>query len=134
MIYFIKQFLVSMIAILAIDYVWLQVLASNFYISNLRPLLRIGANGTMNPLILPGLIAYVFLVLGIILFVIPRSGGSPIQALVFGAIFGIISYGIYDMTNMSTLSLWPVKVAIVDMLWGGVLCGFVSFLVSKILN
>mgnify|MGYP000158009690 CR=1 FL=1 len=41
----------------------------------------------------------------------------------------------YDLTNLATLKDWPVKIVVVDILWGMVLCGLVSaggFLVATL--
>jgi len=40
----------------------------------------------------------------------------------------------YDLTNLATLKNWSIKVVIVDVLWGMILCGAVatsSFQVAK---
>ena len=38
------------------------------------------------------------------------------------AMFGVIAYSVYDLTNYSTMKGFPLKVVVVDMLWGGVVC------------
>ena len=40
-----------------------------------------------------------------------------------GALFGLFTYGTYDLTNMATLQNWPLAITIVDMLWGTFLGG-----------
>ena len=35
-----------------------------------------------------------------------------------GALLGLVAYGTYDMSNLSTLKNWSVSVTIVDMAWG----------------
>lgn len=40
------------------------------------------------------------------------------MALGLGALLGLVGYGTYDFTNLSTLRNWPVMVSIVDLLWG----------------
>jgi uncharacterized membrane protein len=46
-------------------------------------------------------------------------------ALGMGALFGLITYATYDLTNLATLKDWPVKVVVVDMAWGAVLAATV---------
>ncbi len=36
----------------------------------------------------------------------------------FGALFGFITYSTYDLTNLATLKDWPVKITIIDLIWG----------------
>ena len=51
---------------------------------------------------------------------------NPVEALVLGAILGLVTYAAYDLTNLATLEGFPVKVAVVDLVWGTVLCATVS--------
>lgn len=48
------------------------------------------------------------------------------HALLYGALFGLVTYATYDLTNLATLTGWPVMVTIVDMLWGATLASAVS--------
>jgi uncharacterized membrane protein len=49
-----------------------------------------------------------------------------VQALWQGALFGLIAYATYDLTNLATLKNWPLTVTVVDLGWGAVLGGTVS--------
>ena len=48
------------------------------------------------------------------------------RALLFGALFGLITYATYDLTNLATLKDWPLVVTVVDLIWGTVLTASVS--------
>jgi uncharacterized membrane protein len=54
----------------------------------------------------------------------------------YGALFGLIAYATYDLTNLATIKDWPVIVTVVDLVWGMVVAGLVSvisfFIASKI--
>ncbi|MGC3965987.1 MAG: DUF2177 family protein [Pirellulales bacterium] len=65
---------------------------------------------------------------GIVLFVRPWVGPHDAysRALAFGALFGLVTYGIYDLTNLATLEKWSVRLTVADMAWGGVLCAATS--------
>jgi len=52
--------------------------------------------------------------------------GSWVRALLFGALFGLITYATYDLTNLATLKDWPLVVTVVDLIWGTVLAASVS--------
>jgi uncharacterized membrane protein len=52
--------------------------------------------------------------------------GSWLRALLFGALFGLITYATYDLTNLATLKDWPLAVTVVDLIWGMVLAASVS--------
>jgi uncharacterized membrane protein len=49
-----------------------------------------------------------------------------VRALLFGALFGLITYATYDLTNLATLKDWPLVVTVVDLIWGTVLAASVS--------
>ena len=48
-------------------------------------------------------------------------------AILWGFIYGAILYGVYDMTNYSLISKWPIRMSIVDILWGGTISALVSY-------
>ena len=71
---------------------------------------------------------YLIFVGGIVLFVvIPAVERQSLgRAVLFGALFGLVTYAAYDLTNLATLEGFPLTVAVVDMAWGMVLCGTIS--------
>ena len=105
------------------DAVWLGLLANGFYKRELGPLLRQHANGNLDPRILPAVLLYALIVLGLALFALPqaRAGGIG-EAALWSAVFGVIAYSVYDLTNYSTMKGFPLQVVVVDMIWGGVVC------------
>ncbi|NCA97599.1 MAG: DUF2177 family protein, partial [Bacteroidia bacterium] len=34
------------------------------------------------------------------------------------ALFGLVTYSTYDLTNFATLKKWPLNVTIADVIWG----------------
>jgi uncharacterized membrane protein len=65
---------------------------------------------------------------GLLIFVIrpALAQGEPLKALLMGALFGLISYATYDLSNLATLKDWPLVVTVVDLAWGTTLGGLVS--------
>ena len=57
---------------------------------------------------------YVLLGTGVALFVLPRASTVPLAAA-YGALFGLVVYGVYDFTNVRP---WPFVLAPADMAWG----------------
>ena len=51
---------------------------------------------------------------------------SLAHAVALGALFGLVTYAAYDLTNLATLEGFPVRMVVVDMLWGTVLCTSIS--------
>jgi uncharacterized membrane protein len=62
-----------------------------------------------------------------VLAVLPGLETSSLKTtLLRGALFGLIAYATYDLTNLATVKDWPLIVTIVDMIWGTVLSLAVS--------
>lgn len=117
----VKQWGVGLVVFILVDMVWLGVVANGFYKRELGPLLRQHANGNLDPRILPAALLYALLVLGVALFALPRARAMG-EAVLWSALFGVIAYSVYDLTNYSTMQGFPLKVVVVDMIWGGVIC------------
>lgn len=118
-----KQWAVGLAAFMVIDFLWLGVIANGFYRRELGPLLRT-AGDRLDPRWVPALLLYASVVAGLMIFALPRvRGGGMVEAMAWSALFGVIGYGVYDLTNYSTMQGFPLKVAAVDMVWGGVVCG-----------
>ena len=53
------------------------------------------------------------------LAVVPAlNGGGGVAALWMGAVLGLVAYGTYDITNLSTLRNWSLTVTLLDLAWG----------------
>jgi len=129
---FIKLYAIALPVFFAIDMTWLGLVAKNFYKN------QIGFLMTPNINWVAAITFYLLFIVGLVVFVITPAveKGSWMYALLFGALFGLITYATYDLTNLATLKDWPLLVTIVDMAWGAVLAASVSvvtyFIASKI--
>ena len=109
---------------IVIDLLWFQF-ASGFFKSQIGSIARLTESGAWNVRIVPALLVYVLMAIGVLVFVLPHAASLP-HAIALGALFGLVGYGLYDLTNLATLSAWTVKFAVVDMAWGTFLCACVS--------
>jgi len=114
-------YLVTLAAFLAVDALWLGVVARGFYKRELGHLLspdvRWAAAG----------IFYLLYVAGVLILVVfPHLHAPPWRTVLLGALFGLCAYAAYDLTNLATLVRWPVMVTVVDMVWGTVLTGITA--------
>ncbi len=75
---------------------------------------------------------YTFGVLYFIILPAIKSGSSNLQIFLTGALFGLIAYATYDLTNHATLRDWPVLMTLVDMFWGAILTGTSSLIVVMV--
>lgn len=121
--YYLKLYLATLIAFFAIDIVWLTLVARSFYSRHLGILMAPEPNW------LAALIFYLLFVVGIVVFaVLPGlQAKSLTSTLLRAALFGLIAYATYDLTNLATVKDWPVLVTVVDLIWGTVLTVAVSF-------
>src|SRR6187549_2551176 len=104
------------VAFMVLDGVWLGLLMKNFYREQLAPIVRL-ADGGIAPNWPAAFVVYALLGAGIALFVIPRAATISLAAA-YGALFGLVVYGVYDFTNYSTLRQWPFVLTLADTAWG----------------
>jgi uncharacterized membrane protein len=113
----IKLAAIGAVAFMVLDGIWLGVLMKNFYRQQLAPIVRLADGGGMAPNWPAAFVVYVMLGLGIAAFVLPRAATVP-SAAAYGALFGLVVYGVYDFTNYSTLRQWPFALTLADVAWG----------------
>lgn len=114
--------LASLVAFGVCDYIWLGWVARDFYGSRLGALLRPEPNWVA------ALLFYPLYVYGLLVFcVLPaRDAGSWPKAARLGALFGMVAYATYDLSNLATLAGWPVAVTLADMAWGALVSGIAA--------
>ena len=98
-----------------LDFVWLTLTGKNFYRRELGDLL--GEEG--NLMMAAGF--YLAYVAGLVILVAAPAEGDVLKALLMGAVLGLVAYGTYDLTNLSTMRGFTPTVALVDMAWGTLL-------------
>lgn len=127
---FIKIYATALVTFLTLDSVWLGFIAPKFYKKN------IGYIMAQNPNFLAASLFYVVFMLGLVLFVIQPAinQGSWQFALSRGAIFGLVTYATFDLTNQAVIKNWPWLVTGVDLLWGSFITGLVSVVAYLILQ
>ena len=122
--YYVKLYVCAFVGFLAIDMVWLTLVARGFYRRQLGFLLSDQPNWWA------AISFYLLFVAGLLVFaVVPAvQEGSLRRALLMGGFFGLVTYATYDLTNLATVKNWPLMLTLVDMTWGLVLAASVSCL------
>jgi uncharacterized membrane protein len=120
---------------LMIDLLWLGVVMNEFYSRELGDLVR-REGASMAPRWGAALLVYLLIPGGLVLFVRPLfKPGDPLSRSFFwGAVFGGVLYGVYDLTNLAILEKWTVSMTIADILWGCLLCGTMSLIMHMIVR
>ena len=116
------SYLLTTVVFFAIDMVWLGFVAKNMYRKYLGALLSDTVNWSA------AIIFYLIFIVGIFIFVICPAveKQSVVRAVLLGAVFGLIAYATYDLTNYATLKGFPLNIVFIDLAWGAVLTALVS--------
>lgn len=127
---FAQLFAITLPVFLAIDMVWLGFVAKGLYAKELGFLMKPDVNWTA------AILFYLLFVCGLIVFVITPSleTNSIGKAIFLGALFGLVSYATYDLTNLATVANWPVLITVIDLFWGTILSAsvsLISFLIAR---
>ncbi len=126
------QLILCIVLVFIIDIPYLYLNADFFK----KKTLQISGKGYPENRLYSALLVYIAIGLGIIVFVLPNieTKKTDIErlhsSLVYGGLFGIISYSIFDFTNHFMFEKWDIFVSLMDAIWGGILCAMVSFIIS----
>lgn len=120
----VSVYFVALAVFLLADVAWISLIARDFYRKHLGSIISPRVRWAA------AVMFYLVYIVGLLVFVIRPAivGGAPLDALLYGALFGLISYATYDLSNLATIKEWPLIVTIVDLAWGVLLGGAVSFL------
>jgi uncharacterized membrane protein len=133
MAYYLKLYAATLVAFFAIDMVWLGLVARTFYRKQLGFLLAPSPNW------IAAVSFYLLFILGILVFVVlPGLKYHSLSGTLWrAALFGLVTYATYDLTNMATVKDWPLLVTVVDLIWGMVLSlavGWAGFMAGRWLS
>lgn len=125
---FIQLYCISAPLFILFDLLWLGIFAKNFYQSQIGNLLRPDVHWFAAGAF------YLLFLAGVVVFVIRPAieKGSLQHAMLFGALFGLVTYSAYDLTNLAVTKDWTITVTVVDLIWGAVLVSAVSGLTYAI--
>lgn len=127
---FLKMYIIAFIIFLAIDAIWLGLVAPKFYKA------QIGHLMSERPNFIAALVFYLIFIVGVVYFVVNPAieAQSITKLLISGALFGFMTYATYDLTNLATLKDWPITVTIVDLIWGTTLSTLIGLFTYLIYN
>ncbi len=116
------QYLLAAVVFLALDLVWLSVVAQGLYEHFLGDLLADSPNAAA------AFVFYAIFVAGLVYFVIAPAVEERLArvALVRGAAFGLVTYATWDLTSLAVIEGFPVGIVPIDLAWGTFLAAAVS--------
>ena len=116
----------------AIDLFWLGIIAKNLYAKYLGYLMAPKVNWTA------AVLFYLLFILGLLVFVIEPAliKQNLMELILTAALFGLVTYSTFDLTNLATVKDWPSLFTVVDVAWGlsrAVLVSTISYFILKLL-
>ncbi len=102
------------VTMVALDMLWLGVIAKPLYRDGIGHLMAEQANVPV------AVLFYALYTLGLVIFAVAPSAAGPSwgKTLATAALFGFFAYATYDLTNLATLKQWPLSLSLVDLAWG----------------
>jgi uncharacterized membrane protein len=118
----VSQYFIAAVVFLALDLVWLGVVAQGLYEHFLGDLLADSPNAAA------AFVFYAIFVAGLVYFVIAPAieEQSARTAVVRGAAFGFVTYATWDLTSLAVIEGFPVGIVPIDLAWGTFLAAAVS--------
>ena len=125
----IAAYFVTIVPLVIIDMLWLGWAARSIYMNEIGHLLR------KSPELLPAIAFYLLYAGGLVMFAVHPglSADSAGQAMLYGAAFGLVAYGTYDLTNLAVLNGYTLKMTLIDLTWGTLVSAAVSWLSVSVL-
>lgn len=127
---YLAAFFTIIVVMIALDFVWLGIIAEPLYKHGIGHLMAEQPN-----LLFAGLF-YLVYVLGLIFFAIkPYAAKKGVyKTALSAASFGFFVYASYDLTNLALLKNWPVNLAVIDVAWGIFISSFSAALGKFVLD
>ena len=130
---YVVAYIATAVVFLGLDALWIGKVALGLYRQDMGGQLLDRPN-----LAVAGLF-YLFYIGGIVILAVSPAlaEGNWLKALLFGAVLGLVAYGTYDFTNLSTLKGYTVRLALTDLAWGTALTAVsatIGYWVVKALN
>lgn len=114
-------YVVALVVIGVLDAVWLGWLAKGLYKAEMGSLMA------ESPRVVPALLFYLAYPAALIYFAVApvqdAATGATVHAFWRAAALGLTAYGTYDLTNMSVVKGFSVRLALVDVVWGAFASG-----------
>ncbi len=128
---FLKVAAAAAFIFIALDLLWIGVVASKIYTTHLGYLAEL-KDGKITFKLPVGLLVQLIISLGlsVIIILALQVDSHLLASALIGAFTGFVIYFTYDFTNYSFVKGWPLWVSAVDVIWGtaqGLMAGLYTF-------
>ena len=126
-----KQAALAAVVILALDVPWIAWVMGPRYDAMVK---HIQSGRPMVPRLGYAIPAYLAMVVAVPLFVLPRVRPEWWwqDALLWGGLFGLVLYAVYDFTAAAVLVDWDLPLALLDVGWGAALFAVATLAVAAV--
>ena len=111
---FVRAYVAVLIALAALDALWLGVLSRDLYRGEMGVLMaesfRVG----------PVALFYLLYPLALTYLALLHRPAGALEAMVRAAVLGLAAYGAYNLTNLAIVRGWPLELSLIDWAWGGI--------------
>lgn len=114
-----------LLLILFLDFIWITI-SFKMYKMQIERVQK----ETMTINIYAALFTYLIIALGLLLLIQSKKY-KKIELIAICALFGFFTYSIYNFTSLAIYKNYPLKVAIIDTLWGTFLCLIIGYSFSN---
>ena len=121
---------IAIITLLVLDAIWIALNLKRY-----KKLIFDVQKSNLSVKLVPACIAYILMVIGLLVFVLPQvqKSKNKLQASIkYGGLYGLTVYGIFNATNSAMFKNYDAMTAILDTLWGTTLFAITPYLASII--
>ena len=110
------------LTMLILDFIWLTMFMSKRY----KVMIKDIQGEELKVNMIYAVLVYLLMIIGQQVYIKPLIKSKK-DVLIYGGLFGLIVFGIYDLTAGAVIKKWDLKLAIIDILWGVFLFTVSSF-------
>ena len=101
------------LTMLILDFIWLTMFMSKRY----KVMIKDIQGEELKVNMVYAAFAYLLMIIGQQVYIKPLIKSKK-DVLIYGGLFGLIVFGVYDLTAGAVIKKWDLKLAIIDILWG----------------
>ena len=119
-----KTLIYSIIILTILDFIYLKTSSAHWK----QQVLDV-QNSPMQFRWIPTIICYIVIIVSINYFILQTDKSSN-QKIIDAIVLGLVIYTIFETTNMAILKNWNIKSVLIDSIWGGILFGLTTFIIT----
>ena len=129
-----KNYIIGALVLLILDIAWITYFMGPRYQKMVQNIQSV----PMKVNVFYAVVAYALMVFGLIWFVMNNVsteetiGERVRDSIIYGSLFGLMIYGVYNFTAGAVISKWSAKIMVLDIIWGMFVYSISSFIGSLV--